>query len=377
MKHQSKVCIIGVGYVGEHLLNTFSKKYDVIGIDVSWSRIIALKSKYKDVKFQTTYDGLEDYNVFLISVPTLIKDNDVDMSYIIGVKESLKNIIKPGSLLMVESSVYVGGTREYFSDFLDNGIYVGFSPERVDPGRESPAINEIPKVVSGLNKDSLDACMNIYKNVFNTIVPVSSCECAEMCKLYENCFRMVNIAYVNEISDMCNKIGINTNEMINASSTKPFGFLPFYPGLGVGGHCIPVNPYYLFKSGELPVLKYSTKLMEDRPKQKAVEIIDKYNPESILIVGVGFKNGESLLTNSPGYSLYKELLRLNKRVTVYDTNVQDNYMKTEIEFLSKCDFNLYNLNKNFDVIVVNLKMKDDEEIILNKYSKMGGNLHRF
>lgn len=370
-----KICILGVGYVGENLLNVFSKKYDVIGVDVSPSRILMLKNKYKNINFQTTYENLEDCNVFIISVPTLVRNNDIDMSYIMNVKNSLKNIISPGSLIMIESSVYVGATREYFSDFLKDGIYVGFSPERVDPGRVSPTIKEIPKVVSGLNEESLNMCINIYEKVFDKIIPVSSCECAEMCKLYENCFRMVNIAYVNEISDMCDNIGINVHEMIGASSTKPFGFLPFYPGLGVGGHCIPVNPYYLFKSGELPILKHSTKLMEERPKQKANEIVKKYNPENVLIVGIGFKNGESLLTNSPGYEFYKELLNLNKHVVVYDPTVQNNYMKSDIEFLSENNFDLSRLYKRFDLIIVNTKMSMKEEQVLNKYKKMGGNIH--
>jgi nucleotide sugar dehydrogenase len=372
-----KVCIIGVGYVGEHLLTNFSRKYDVLGVDLSDKRLTVLKNKYENLKFQNNYNNLNDYNIFLISVPTLVKDNDIDMSYIQSVKQSLKDIVKPGSLVMIESSVYVGATREYFSDFLKSGIYVGFSPERVDPGRTEPPMELIPKVISGLNEKSLNRCSEIYSKVFDKIVPVSSCECAEMCKLYENSFRMVNIAYVNEISDMCNKIGINPFEMINASSTKPFGFMPFYPGLGVGGHCIPVNPYYLFKSGELPVLNYSTKLMEKRPKKKAKEIIKKYNPRRTLIMGIGFKKGESLLTNSPGYSFYKQLREYNREVDVYDPDVQSNEDNKYINFLDENDFNLSTLKQRYDLIVVNLKPEYKEEYLLSCYRKFGGNLHIF
>jgi nucleotide sugar dehydrogenase len=374
----NKICIIGVGYVGEHLLSNFSRKYQVIGVDLSPKRIFLLKNKYKDnnINFQTTYVDLQDCNVFLISVPTLVKNGDIDMSYIQSVKSSIENIVKPGSLVMIESSVYVGATREYFSDFLERGINVGFSPERVDPGRTEPPMQSIPKVVSGLDESSLKRCCEIYKTVFDTIVPVSSCECAEMCKLYENCFRMVNIAYVNEISDMCERIGINSHEMINASSTKPFGFMPFYPGLGVGGHCIPVNPYYLFRSGDLPVLKYSTQLMEKRPENKAEEIINKYNPEKILLIGIGFKRGESLLTNSPGYSFYKSLTKLNKDVTVYDPIVQNNYIHRDVVFLSDNKFNSETLT-NFDLVVINIKPDYKQEFILSCYEKMGGRVHIF
>jgi nucleotide sugar dehydrogenase len=371
-----KVCIIGVGYVGEHLLSNFSRKYKVVGVDLSPKRVFLLKNKYRDLDFQTTFENLQDCNVFLISVPTLVKNGDIDMSYIQSVKNSIEKIVRPGSLVMVESSVYVGATREYFSDFLDRGIHVGFSPERVDPGRTEPPIQSIPKVISGLDEPSLQRCCEIYKRVFDTIVPVSSCECAEMCKLYENCFRMVNIAYTNEISDMCNKIGINSHEMINASSTKPFGFMPFYPGLGVGGHCIPVNPYYLFRSGDLPVLKYSTQLMEKRPCNKAQEIVDKYNPEKILVMGIGFKRGESLTTNSPGYAFYKSLISLGKDVTVYDPIVQDNYMHRDVRFLSENKFDSETL-RAFDLIVFNIKPEYKQEFVLSCYEKMGGRVHIF
>lgn len=374
------ICIIGVGFVGEHLLENFSRCYNVVGVDLSPQRVFLLKNKYKtnnNVSFQCTYDNLDDRNVFLISVPTLVKEDDIDMSYITNVKKSLESIVKPGDLVMVESSVYVGATREIFSDFVDRGVNVGFSPERVDPGRTEPPMQSIPKVISGLNESSLEMCKSVYGRVFDKIVPVSSCECAEMCKLYENCFRMVNIAYVNEISDMCDNLGINTYEMINASTTKPFGFMPFYPGLGVGGHCIPVNPYYLFKSGDLPVLNYSTKLMEQRPTQKAEQIVKTYRPENILVVGIGFKKGESLTTNSPGYSFYKSLVDLGKNVVVYDPIVQNNYMKRDVKFLSEKNFNLEYLQQNFDLIVVNLRMDTREEFTVSCFEKMGGRVHIF
>lgn len=273
-----KICIVGVGYVGEHLLETFSQKYNVVGVDVNEKRVSILKNKYLNATFQSNYKNLNNCDVFLVSVPTLVKQNsDIDLSCLISVKESLLPIAKPGSLIVVESSVYVGATREIFGEFINRNVYVGFSPERVDPGRTEPKMKDIPKVISGLTFESLEKIKEVYAKVINTLVPVSTTECAEMCKLYENCFRMVNIAYVNEISDMCNHLNINPHEMINASSTKPFGFMPFYPGIGVGGHCIPVNPFYLFKNGHLPVLKYSTELMQMRPKKKVKEIILK-NP---------------------------------------------------------------------------------------------------
>lgn len=374
----TKVCIIGVGYVGEHLMNSFQKHYSVIGVDLSDRRVQYLKNTYKGIHFQTNYDNIEDCDVFLVSVPTLVKeDTKIDLSCLHAVRDTLKTIVKPGSLIMVESSVFVGATKELFGEFRQLGVFVGFSPERVDPGRTEPPMESIPKVISGVDGDSLQRCKEIYSKVFETIVPVSSTDCAEMCKLYENCFRMVNIAYINEISDMCEKHGINTYEMIGASSTKPFGFMPFYPGLGVGGHCIPVNPYYLMKNGSLPVLEFSTHLMEKRPKKKASELVLQYQPDRILVVGVGFKKGESLTTNSPGYALYEELVELGKVVDVYDPIVQSECLKNDLHFLSKCNFNANYLMDNYDLTVVNLGLDEDDTSVLRRYMALGGQLYSY
>ena len=366
-----KVCVIGVGYVGEHLVDTFKNGYRVVGVDLNEKRIKYLNThfrQYKQIKLQSTYDRLEDCEVFLISVPTLVKNGNIDMSYLYSVKNSIKDILKPGALVVVESSVYVGATREIFGEFRDKGVFVGFSPERVDPGRTEPKMEDIPKIISGVDKESLEKIKKIYSKVIKNIVPVSTTECAEMCKLYENCFRMVNIAYVNEIADMCGQHNINCYEMINASATKPFGFMPFYPGVGVGGHCIPVNPYYLLKNGNLPVLEYSTNMMSCRPKQKAYEILGNYeNAEKILICGIGFKKGESLLTNSPGYELYKNMK--GRDVYVYDPIVQKEYNGGDIKFIT--DDILEKVLDRFDLVVVNHSYKNN---VFNNYEKVGNNV---
>jgi nucleotide sugar dehydrogenase len=347
-----KVCIIGVGYVGEHLVDTFKNGYKIVGVDLNKTRIEYLKDiykKYRHIKLQSTYSNIEDCEVFLISVPTLVKNGEIDMSYLYSVRDSIKDIVKPGSLIVVESSVYVGATREIFGDFHSKGIYVGFSPERVDPGRIEPKMEDIPKIISGVDTQSLDKVRSIYSKVIKNIVVVSSTECAEMCKLYENCFRMINIAYVNEIADMCKEHKIDCYEMIDASSTKPYGFMPFYPGLGVGGHCIPVNPYYLLKNGKLPVLKYSMEMMTKRPKIISNDILTKYKEKnSIMICGIGFKKGQGLLTNSPGFALYKELCN-NKNIIVFEPYVEKMYPYGDIKFINEKDID--NL-KNIDLIIV-------------------------
>lgn len=371
MPFNLKVCVIGVGYVGEHLVDTFKNGYKVIGVDVNEKRITYLNDifkKYKQIQLQSSYSNLEDCDVFLISVPTLVKNGVVDMSYLYSVKNTIKDIVKPGALVVVESSVYVGATREIFGEFREKGVFVGFSPERVDPGRIEPKMEDIPKIISGIDKQSLDKIEVVYSKVIKNVVPVSSSECAEMCKLYENCFRMVNIAYVNEIADMCNEHNINCYEMINASATKPFGFMPFYPGVGVGGHCIPVNPYYLFKNGKLPVLEFSTIMMNARPKKKAYDIMTQYKDKhNILICGLGFKKGESLLTNSPGYNLYKQFF--NKNIKIFDPYVETIYPYDDIQFVH--DYELKDSLKTFDLIIV---IHSYANKLFKEYENNGGNV---
>lgn len=363
MRRKENICIIGVGYVGEHLLEIFSKEFNVTGIDTCKEKVRKLKDKYTGfndtgqncIKITDSFDDtLSTYDVFLICVPTLLTaTKQVDTRPLESVKKQLKGKVKKGSLIVVESSVSVEGTRQIFGEFHQKGIHVGFSPERIDPGRKLPAASDIPKVVAGIDNESTKKITDVYKHVFKRLVPVSSLECAEMSKLFENCFRMVNIAYVNEITDMCDTLGIDSAEMIAASGTKPFGFMPFYPGLGVGGHCIPVNPYYLLRDGHLPVLEMSTKLMEERPIKKAKQLI-KMHPlaKRALVVGLGFKKGESLLDNSPNYEFYKELEK-KWDVTVYDPIVQKQNRRVDgIQYLLSTDFVAKHLNK-FDLIIVN------------------------
>lgn len=380
------VCIVGLGFVGEHLVESFyhSKNYNVLGFDISKSKVEDLKSKYPKCHFTSDETDLQNCDLFCIAVPTLLNStkNDIDSGPILQVKKMLERVAKTDSTIVIESSVYIGATRKLFSNFLELQINVGFSPERVDPGRITPHHTEIPKIVSGLNEKSLEAITEFYSRVFKCTIPVSSTECAEMCKLYENCFRMINIAYVNEISDLCNKHSINPYEMINASKTKPFGFMPFTPGLGVGGHCIPVNPYYLalgnFK--DLPVLHRSVQLMENRPIVKADQIIKELSNSKdhlkILVIGLAFKPGETLITNSPSVEMIKRFLSKGHHVYGYDPLVYNSPNKPTIdvirsnkwwdtlfqnkytmEWLPQSEFNNKNID-SFDKIIIANKQHD-------------------
>jgi nucleotide sugar dehydrogenase len=184
----------------------------------------------------------------------------------------------------------------------------------VDPGRTDPPVHTIPKVVSGLDDlcpGSLEAITRLYSKVFDNIVSVSKPEVAEMMKLYENCQRMVCIAYANEMADACIPHGIDPFEVCKAAGTKPFGYMPYKPGIGVGGHCIPVNPFYLLSNGHFPLLQAATELMATRPARLADRVIncpsEEARPLRILVVGMGFKPGQASLSNSPSLALIKRL----------------------------------------------------------------------
>jgi len=370
------VGVIGIGFVGEHLTKVFSqnRENNIIGYDISEKRINYLNNIYKDlsnIKFQNRIDNLDTCDLFLVSVPTDVTNKKPDLNNLIHVRNLLEKVAKKGSIIVVESSVYVGGTREIFGGFLDKGVYVGFSPERIDPGRMKPESYEISKIISGLNKESLMKIREFYKMVFSECVEVTSCETAEMCKLYENCYRVVNIAYVNEISDMCIEKGINPIEMINATVSKPFGFTPHYPGLGVGGHCLPYNPYYLMNDTELPILKNCINNLERRPSEKARELVENHNFDSVLVVGLGFKPGESLLTNSPGVSLASELIKLGKNVKGYDPCVKLTYQKTDFELIDIKEFDPYLIMENFELVIVAMRQRSVNLDILTEIEKMG------
>lgn len=402
------VCIVGVGYVGENLVGSFSeyKQYNVIGFDLNKERLEIMKNKYTMCKFTNDENDLTDVDLFCIAVPTLLNKSkdDIEEGPIKSVKKMLMRVAKRGSTIVIESSVYVGATRKLFGSLLDSGIYVGFSPERVDPGRIKPSHAEIPKIVSGLNKISTEIITEYYSKVIKEVVPVSSTECAEMCKLYENCFRLINISYTNEISDLCKKYNVDPFEMVNAAKTKPFGFMSFFPGLGVGGHCIPVNPYYLANGdfSNLSCLYTSLKNTEMRPIEKANEIINENKDkkiQKILVIGAAFKPGEVLLVNSPSIDLVNTFVDNGIDVNIYDPLVvkdPKNYMnmfkevKSEksygirrlfddfnpfkhkngrVEWMQTKDFNIKNLLDNFDIVVVTLNQHEVDWSIIDKFER--------
>jgi UDP-N-acetyl-D-glucosamine dehydrogenase len=269
--HQAQVGVIGLGYVGLPLAVEFAQAgFSVTGIDIDQAKVDAInrgESYIQDIptavlkplvdagKLRATSDfaavaGLDTIN---IAVPTpLRKTKDPDMSYIVAACEEIARYFHPGILVILESTTYPGTTDELVLPMLEkSGLKVGedfflcFSPERVDPGNPNFQTKNIPKVVGGTTAACTELGNLFYSQALETVVPVSSTRVAEMVKLLENTFRMINIGLVNEMAIMCDGMGINVWEVIDAAATKPFGFMPFYPGPGLGGHCIPIDPFYL------------------------------------------------------------------------------------------------------------------------------------
>lgn len=323
---QPIVAVIGVGYVGTHLVEAFAHHYQVVAFDLSDKRLLEVAEQLDGlpIHFTSSATDISQASHFLISVPTLLNtDKTIDTTYLRSAIATVEQYAKPGSTIVIESSVAVGMTRALVGPLMaSKNFLVGMSPERVDPGRVEPAFEDIPKIVSGLDKASIDSISALYGRVFANLLPVSSPEVAEMTKLYENCQRMVCAAYANEMANACDAIGVDAFEVSAAAASKPFGYLPFRPGPGIGGHCIPVNSYYLLATCEMPLLEQATTMSWQRPAEVAKRFMKslvraedtvergRMNVDRlrILVVGVGFKRGQSVLSNSPGAAIIRTLL---------------------------------------------------------------------
>ncbi|UKZ63884.1 uncharacterized protein TrAtP1_005106 [Trichoderma atroviride] len=364
------VAVIGVGYVGEHLTDVFSRCFNVLGYDVSETRVKDLSAKYhgnERVRITSEAKDLRGASHFLISVPTLLlKDKTVDTSYLQSALTTVENYAAPGSTVVIESSVAVGMTRKLLGPLAKRkGLFAGMSPERVDPGRTEPPAYAIPKIISGLDDvapGSLESITKLYSTAFERVVPVSKPEVAEMTKLYENCQRMMGIAFSNEMADACEPISIDPFEVSNAAATKPFGYMPYSPGLGVGGHCIPVNPYYLLSNSAFPLLQAASERMYARPAEIGERVIDElYSKRTgedmprVLVVGMGFKRGQSHLVNSPGLELAKSLAKSEKVSVSFADPLVSQEALPSLTRLDDANWTAEHLEENFDMIVVAFK----------------------
>jgi UDP-N-acetyl-D-glucosamine dehydrogenase len=362
---QAVVAVIGLGYVGLPLAVVFAEAgFRVVGIDIDEERIEAInrgESFISDVPASqiaalattgrlsgtTDCDVLQKVDAAIICVPTpLDKSKEPDLSCIIAATEAIGRRLHRGMLIVLESTTYPGTTEELVLprllaqaegqlDFaVGRDFYLGFSPERIDPGRRDFTIHNTPKVISGVTPQCREMAHALYACAMERVVPVSSPKVAEMVKLLENTFRAVNIALVNEVAIMCNRLGIDVWEVIEAAETKPFGFMPFYPGPGLGGHCIPIDPHYL--AWKLKKLNYNARFIQlaaemnfGMPKyvrgRIAQALLAEYRKtlkgSRVLILGVAYKADVSDLRESPALDLIRLLREAGSDVSYHDPYV--------------------------------------------------------
>jgi UDP-N-acetyl-D-glucosamine dehydrogenase len=358
---QAVVGIVGMGYVGLPLAVAFAQQgFRVIGIDVDKSKVAALNegnSYIEDVadgvlrplianhqlQASTNYADLAQADAISICVPTpLRKTKDPDVSYIISAADSIAQYGGTGKLIVLESTTYPGTTDEVIlprlvsnGDQVGQDFFLAFSPERIDPGRTDYTIRTTPKVIGGVTPNCLAVAVALYGTVVENPVPVSSTATAEMVKLLENTFRAVNIGLVNEVALMCDKLGLNVWEVVQAAASKPYGFMPFYPGPGLGGHCIPIDPHYL--SWKLKTLNYTARFIElaaevnshmpDYVVSKVAEALNEdckaVKGSSVLILGVAYKPNVSDVRESPALDIIHLLQERGARVRYHDPFVAD------------------------------------------------------
>jgi len=352
------VGIVGLGYVGLPLAVEFCKQgFDVYGVDKSSEKIkllqngqtyigdvseSALKECLKTGRFHvsTEYAVLTKVQAVSVCVPTpLRKTKDPDMSYVVDAAENISKILQRRQVVILESTVYPGATEELIAPVLEKSglkvgkdFYLAFSPERVDPGNERYSIREIPKVVGGITEKCTKRAVELYRQVFKQVIPMKAKE-AEMAKLVENTFRAVNIGLINELALVAHKMGINIWNVIEAAKTKPFGFTAFYPGPGLGGHCIPIDPFYL--SWKAKTYQADTSFIELAGKvnsQMPVYVVERVadllnqvgkplNGSKILILGVAYKRDVNDIRESPALDIMGLLVQKGVEVTYNDPYV--------------------------------------------------------
>jgi UDP-N-acetyl-D-glucosamine dehydrogenase len=357
-KRRAKIGIVGLGYAGLPLAMAFAEAgFHVTGIDLNEERVSAVKTRRSylvdvpieryngvDGRLEATsdYGAVADLDAITICVPTpLSKTRTPDVSYVMAAAEEVARNLRGEQLVVLQSTTYPGTTEEIVLPILSHGerlvgrdFYLGYAPERVDPGNEDYTIETTPKLVSGVTEECLRRTELLYKTIVEAVVPVSSPKVAETAKLHENTFRAVNIALANELALMCDKLGISAWEVIDAASTKPFGFIPHYPGPGLGGDCIPVVPHFL--AWRLREYGYSAQLIQtahevnaQMPRYVVQKIADALNERGLpikdsrlLILGVAYKPNVHDTRESPSLEVMRQLLAREGDVRFCDPWVQ-------------------------------------------------------
>ncbi len=355
----ARVGVIGLGYVGLPLAVAFGKcGFSVIGVDTDAERVFRLnagESPVEDVgsddlatlvasgrlSITTDTSTLGGADAIIICVPTpLGKSREPDISHIVAAADAVATILRPGQLVVLESTTYPGTTEEVLLPrFGARGLTVGeefflaFSPERIDPGNKRFDLRAIPKLVGGVTPACSELTRVLYGQIVDRVIPVSGPQTAEMVKLFENIFRSVNIALVNELAIMCRRLGLSVWEVIEAAATKPFGFMPFYPGPGIGGHCVPVDPYYLSWRSRLmgyepKFMAFADEINRQMPTYVVQMVADALNDRGkavrgakILALGVAYKAGVGDVRESPALEILEALLARGAEISYVDPHV--------------------------------------------------------
>jgi UDP-N-acetyl-D-glucosamine dehydrogenase len=358
-QRSARVGVVGLGYVGLPLAVAFGKAgFSVIGVDTDAGRVSRLsqgESPVEDVgndelatlvaatrlSITTETSALRAADAIIICVPTpLGKSREPDISHIVAAADAVATVLRPGQLIVLESTTYPGTTEEVLLPrFTARGLRVGeefflaFSPERIDPGNKRFDLRAIPKLVGGVTPTCSELTRVLYSQIVDRVVPVSGPQTAEMVKLFENIFRSVNIALVNELAIMCRRLGLSVWEVIEAATTKPFGFMPFYPGPGIGGHCLPTDPHYLswrtrLMGYEPKFIAFADEINRQMPTYVVQMVADALNEKGravrgakILALGVAYKAGVGDVRESPALEILEALLVRGAQVSYVDPHV--------------------------------------------------------
>ena len=395
------VAVIGLGYVGLPLaIQATSSNLKVYGYDIDENKISNYnlgKSTIEDISDKQLEASLEkglflssdpkylsESETIVISVPTPLTDYQPDLSYVKAAAETIAKNITKNQIIILESTTYPGTTVEVLIPAIEEisnlkagvDFFVGYSPERIDPGNDTWNFKNTPKVISGINDESLSKIENFYEQIIDSVVRVSGTKEAEMVKLLENTYRHVNIALINELAILCNMLEIDIWEVVNAAKTKPFGFESFRPGPGVGGHCIPVDPNYLsFKTRQIgkPVrfVELAQEINNSMPSYVVSRLLEKMNllekpfkNSNILILGVAYKKDIGDVRESPAIRIIENLFERGVNVKYYDPFVDSLLVNTN--YVEKED-SFDNINK-YDLVLVHTAHTDFENFDFSKVS---------
>ena len=393
---KAKIGIVGLGYVGIPLMKNFLvKNFKIIGIDNSLKKVNLLKKGINPINnkkeifykkkpfFSSNYKFLKNADVIIICLPTpLNKDKSPDMSYINNCRKSLFKYLKPNQLLILESTTYPGTTNELFYEKLKKkfkfgeNFFLGYSPEREDPGNRIFKLSNTVKLVSGKTDNCLKLTHTLYNKIVKKLYKVENLETAEMTKLFENVFRSVNIGLVNEMKILCDKMNLDVNQIINAAKTKKFGFMPFYPGPGLGGHCIPIDPHILTwkakKYGvETKFINLSAKINSDMPNFVLKKLLNdikknyiKNKDIKVFILGAAYKKNIRDSRESPSIEFIK--LLLNKKINfIFNDPYISSLIINQKKFYSY-EVNERNLKKcNYTILITDHDIYDYRFIYSN------------